>query len=194
MLMHKVRQNWTKLDKPGQSWTKLSKVGQNWIYLQNQASYFRTALSRFNMSRAQERFRHAVDFLDHCNTNFKKSKSATDCCEWDNTVTMKLDASDESDKEYRKKFGVNFMDEDTLIIGDDMNNVLMVYQDENKVITEDITSLIHVLNKLRLSPQEMAIVLNVRTLPLSRPGHGWQSFHQETKKLCQQGFRRLVEM
>lgn len=68
------------------------------------------------MSRAQRRFRHAVDFVDHCSTNFKKSKSSAECCEWDNTVTIKLDASDDPDKEYRKKFGVNFMDEDTLII------------------------------------------------------------------------------
>ena len=105
------------------------------------------------MFRTQRRFRHAVDFLDHCNTNFRKSKSSTECYEWDNTVTIKLDASDDSDKEYRKKFGVNFMDEDTLIIGDDMNNVFMVYQNEDKVVKGDVTSLIHVLNTLRMTPQ-----------------------------------------
>lgn len=105
------------------------------------------------MYSTQKKFKHAVDFLDNCNTNFKKSKSSTECCEWDNTVTIKLDASDDPDKEYRKKFGVNFMDEDTLIIGDDMNNVLMVYQDENKVVTKNITSLIHVFDKLCITPQ-----------------------------------------
>ena len=120
------------------------------------------------MSRTQRRFRHAVDFLDHCNTNFKKSKSSTECCEWDNTVTIKLDASDNSDKEYREKFGVNFMDENTLIIGDDMNNVLMVYQDESKVVAEDITSLIHVLNKLRLTPQ---CIVHKKMEPSKTPPH-----------------------
>ena len=122
------------------------------------------------MSRAQRRFRHVVDFLDHCNTNFKKSKSSSECCEWDNTVTIKLDASDNdnSDKEYRKKFGVNFMDEDTLIIGDDMNNVLMVYQDENKVAAEDITSLIHVINRLCLTPQ---CIIHKRVEPSKTPPH-----------------------
>ncbi len=120
------------------------------------------------MSRAQRRFKHAVDFLEHCNTNFKKSKSSTECCEWDNTVTIKLDASDDSDKEYRKKFGVNFMDENTLIIGDDMNNVLMVYQDENKVVTEDITSLIHVLNKLYITPE---YIIHKKVEPAKTPPH-----------------------
>lgn len=120
------------------------------------------------MFRTQRRFRHAVDFLDHCNTNFRKSKSSTECCEWDNTVTIKLDASDDSDKEYRKKFGVNFMDEDTLIIGDDMNNVLMVYQDDNKVVTEDLTSLIHVLDKLCITPQ---CIIHKRSEPSKAPPH-----------------------
>ena len=98
----------------------------------------------------------------------KRAKFLPSVCEWDNTVTIKLDASDDSDKEYKKKFGVNFMDEDTLIIGDDMNNVLMVYQDENKVITEDITSLIHVLNKLRLTPQ---CIIHKRVEPSKAPPH-----------------------
>ena len=41
------------------------------------------------MSSAQIKFRHAVDLLDHCNTNFKNSKSSTEYCEWDDTVTIK---------------------------------------------------------------------------------------------------------
>jgi hypothetical protein len=96
------------------------------------------------------RFRHAVDFVDQCDTNFKKTRSYDEYCEWDNTVTIKLDASDDPDKEYMNKFGVNFLDEETLIIGDDMNNVLLVYQDENKVVAKDLTSLIHVLSRLRI--------------------------------------------
>lgn len=120
------------------------------------------------MSRAQRPFRHAVDFLDQCKTNFKKSKSSNECCEWYNTVTIKFDASDNLDKEYRKKFGKNFMDEDTLITGDDTNNVLMVYQDENKVVAEDITSLIHVLNKLRITPQ---CIVHKRIEPSKTPPH-----------------------
>lgn len=120
------------------------------------------------MSRAQKQFRHAVDFIDQCKTNFRKTSSFDEYCEWDNTVTIRLDASDDPVKEYRKKFGVNFMDEDTLIIGDSMNNVLMVYQDEDKVITEDITSLIHVLSKLRMTPQ---CVVHKKTEPSKTPPH-----------------------
>ncbi len=81
---------------------------------------------------------------------------------------MKLDASDNLDREYKKKFGVNFMDEDTLIIGDDMNSVLMVYQDENDVVTEDITSLIHVLNRLCITPQ---CIIHKRMEPSKTPPH-----------------------
>ena len=120
------------------------------------------------MSRAQEKFRHAVNFLDHCNTNFRKIRSSDEYCEWDNTVTIKLDASDDPDKEYKKKFGVNFMDEDTLIIGDDMNNVLMVYKDEDKVVKEDMTSLVHVLNTLRLTPQ---CIVHEKMGPSETPPH-----------------------
>jgi hypothetical protein len=89
---------------------------------------------QIKMSHAQRRFKHTVDFLDQCETNFKKIQCSTEYCEWDNTVTIRLDTSDDPVKEYKKKFGVNFMD-------------------ENEVVAEDITSLIHVLNKLRITPQ-----------------------------------------
>lgn len=118
-----------------------------------------TAQNKRNMtnepyiSRVQKQFEHIVDFVDQCQTNFKKTKSASEYCEWSNTVTVKLNASDHSDKEYTNKFGVKFSDEDTLIVGDEMNNVLMVYQNEEKVVTENITSLINVLSKLRLTPK-----------------------------------------
>lgn len=49
-----------------------------------------------------------------------------------------------------------------------MNNVLMVYQDENKVVTEDITSLIHVLNKLRMTPQ---CIVHNKMEPSKTPSH-----------------------
>ena len=121
-----------------------------------------------NMSRPQERFRYAVDFVNQCETNFTKIISSDKYCEWGNTVTIKLDASDDPDKEYRKKFGVGFMDEDTLIIGDDMNNVLMVYQDENKVVTDDVTSLIHVIDKLRMTPK---CIVHKKMEPSKTPPH-----------------------
>lgn len=120
------------------------------------------------MSRAQRRFRHAVDFLDHCSTNFRKIRSSDEYCEWDNTVTIKLDASDDPDKEYRNKFGSDFRHEDTLIIGDDMNNVFMVYQDEDRVVKEDITSLIHVLDTLRMTPQ---CIFHKKMEPSKTPPH-----------------------
>ena len=105
------------------------------------------------MSRAYKQFIQAVKFLDECDTNFEKTKSCNDYCEWSNTVTIKLDASDYSDVEYKNKFGVDFMDENTLIVGDEMNNVLLVYQDKDRVITKNITPMIHVLNKLRMTPE-----------------------------------------
>lgn len=49
-----------------------------------------------------------------------------------------------------------------------MNNVPMVYQDDNKVVTKDITSLIHVLNKLRLTPQ---CIIHKKAEPSKAPPH-----------------------
>ena len=119
---------------------------------------------------SKTKFEHIVDFVDKCHTNFKKTQNAESppYCEWFNTVTIQLDASDHPDKEYTEKFGVNFMDEDTLIVGDEMNNVLFVYQDENKIVTENITKLIHVMNKLRLTP---GCIVYKKTEPAKVPPH-----------------------
>ena len=89
------------------------------------------------MSRAQRRFRQAADFLDHCSTNFRKIRSSDEYCEWDNTVTIKLDASDDPDKEYRNKFGSDFRHEDTLIIGGALKMDLVSTE-----VVEDCTSVV----------------------------------------------------
>lgn len=49
-----------------------------------------------------------------------------------------------------------------------MNNVLLVYQDENKVVDEDLTSLIHVLNKLRVTSQ---CIVHKKMEPSKTPPH-----------------------
>ncbi len=158
MKLYKVVQNCTKLYKVVQNCTKLYKVVQNCTKLYKVVQDF----------MASCRFRHAVDFVDQCKTNFRKTKDSSEYCEWSDTVTIKLDASDHSDDEYKNKFGGNFLDEETLIIGDEMNNVLMVYQDEDKVVTKNITSLIHVLSKLRLTSK---CIVHKKMEPSRAPPH-----------------------
>lgn len=114
----------------------------------------------------QKRFEEVVDLVDQCGTNFKKVKITSDYCEWSNTITLKLDAG--YSKEYTKKFGVDFMNEETLILGDDINNTLMVYQDEDKVLPEKVASMIHVLNKLCITPK---CVVHKKMEPAKVPPH-----------------------
>lgn len=114
----------------------------------------------------QKRFERVVDFVDQCQTNFTKLKSNDDYCEWSDTVTIKIDVG--ATEEYTNKFGVNFLDKDTLIVGDEMNNVLLVYQDDGEIVTKNITPLIHVLNKLRLTPK---CVVHKKVEPAKIPPH-----------------------
>lgn len=100
--------------------------------------------------KQQQRLESYVEFLDKCKTNFKKTKDTNEYCEWNDTVTIKLDASNKVENDYANAFGTRFLDEETLIVCDDNNNVLIVFQDDNKVVTKNITPIIHVLNKLRL--------------------------------------------
>lgn len=111
-----------------------------------------STLKRFDIyAFQQKRFEDLIDFVDQCDTNFKKMKRTYDYCEWSNTITIKLDAG--CSEEYTNKFGINFMNEETFILGDDINNIHMVYQDENKIIPEKVASCIHILNKLCITPK-----------------------------------------
>ncbi len=118
--------------------------------------------------RRLQRYNKNIDFLDSCSTNFLKSKKTHEFCEWSDTVTIKLDASDNTEKEYKDTFGLHFLDEKTLIIGDNMNNVILVYQDDNKVVTQNITPLIHVKNRFRFDEN---CILHKQIEPAQVPPH-----------------------
>lgn len=127
-----------------------------------------TQINNTFAQKALQRYNKNIDFLDNCSTNFLKSKKNHEFCEWSDTVTIKLDASDNTDKEYEDTFGLHFLDEKTLIIGDDMNNVILVYQDDNKVVTHNITPKIHVFNKFRFDKK---CILHKQIEPAQVPPH-----------------------
>ena len=61
-------------------------------------------------------------------------------------IIIKLDAVDDND--YKNKTGVHFMDEETLIIGDNNNNVYLVFDKEDETITtKNITKHMHVIRQ-----------------------------------------------
>lgn len=127
-----------------------------------------SVLLESHAQRIKRQYCDNVDFVDNCQTNFRKSKSSDDYCEWNDTVTIKINASDNPDKEYRSKFGVHFLDESTFIVGDEYNNVLLVYQDDDKVVTKNVTSLIRVQNKFRLDHN---CIIHKKLEPAKVPPH-----------------------
>ena len=52
-----------------------------------------------------------------------------------NKTIIKIDAVDDNSNDYKDKTGIHFMNEKTLIIGDDDNNVYLVFEKDNEVIT-----------------------------------------------------------
>ena len=118
--------------------------------------------------RQQKQFNHIVEFIDKCQTNFKQLKRSNSYAEWSDTVTIKLDASNQPGAAYTCKFGSRFMDEETLIISDEDNNIHLVYCDKNKVVAESLTPLIRVLNNLRITPK---YILHKERQPANVPPH-----------------------
>lgn len=75
-------------------------------------------------SRSQtikKRYRNNVYFVNNSSTNFIVSNTNHDYCEWENTITIRLNASHNINKEYVNSFGLHFLYQDTLIITDEFN-------------------------------------------------------------------------
>lgn len=68
--------------------------------------------------RIQKPYKNIVYFVDQCKCNFKKTRNAKDYCEYDDIVTIKLDAYDNLYKQYISQFNVHFLNENTLIVDD----------------------------------------------------------------------------
>jgi hypothetical protein len=67
----------------------------------------------------------------------------------DKTI-IKLDAVDDNSNDYKDKTGVHFMEEDTLILGDnDNNNVYLVFEKEDEIGVHSITGHMHVTGEHR---------------------------------------------
>jgi hypothetical protein len=64
----------------------------------------------------------------------------------DKTI-IKIDAVDDDSNDYKDKTGVHFMNEDTLILGDDSNNVYLVFEKEDEVVTtKSFAEHVHVID------------------------------------------------
>ena len=121
--------------------------------------------------RRYVRYKDAVDFIDKCPTNFRRTRGTDECYEWEDAVVIKLDVNDDGSPtlaDYTRIFGTHCMDEDTLITGDDDNNVYIVFKNNKKVVTEDISAIIHVLSKLRF---DIKCVLHKKVPPADVPDH-----------------------
>ena len=67
----------------------------------------------------------------------------------DKTI-IKIDAVDDNCNDYKDKTGVHFMDEETLILGDESNNVYLVFEkDDELVTTQKITRRVHAIDNYR---------------------------------------------
>ena len=67
----------------------------------------------------------------------------------DKTI-IKIDAVDNNCNDYKDRTGVHFMDEETLILGDENNNVYLVFEkNDDLVTTKEITRNVHAINNYR---------------------------------------------
>lgn len=62
---------------------------------------------------------------------------------------IKIDATDDGGADYEEIFGKNFLEEETLILGDDDNNVYLVFrkEEDETVVAKDITKNLHIVDK-----------------------------------------------
>ena len=67
-----------------------------------------------------------------------------------NKTIIKIDAVDDTNNDYKEKTGVHFMDEETLILGDENNNVYLVFEKIDKLLTtKNITKNVHAIDNYR---------------------------------------------
>jgi len=84
-------------------------------------------------------------------------------------IIVKINVGKDGKLEYNKKVGGNFFDEKTLILVDESSNVLLVFEEEeHKVITNQITNNVHILDKYIFSQET---VINKKCVPSKVPDH-----------------------
>ena len=67
----------------------------------------------------------------------------------DKTI-IKIDAVDDDCNDYKDRTGVHFMDEETLILGDENNNVYLVFEKHDELVTtKNITRRVHAIDNYR---------------------------------------------
>ena len=67
----------------------------------------------------------------------------------DKTI-IKIDAVDDNCNDYKDRTGVHFMDEETLILGDENNNVYLVFEKNDELATtKNITKRLHAIDNYR---------------------------------------------
>ena len=60
---------------------------------------------------------------------------------------IKIDAVDDNCNDYKDRTGIHFMDEETLILGDEDNNVYLVFEKDDKLVTtKNITKRVHAID------------------------------------------------
>ena len=63
-------------------------------------------------------------------------------------IVVKIDATDDENNDYNKVTGTNIFDEDTLIVGDNENNVFIVFENRSSIMFVDksISNDVHIKN------------------------------------------------
>jgi len=85
-------------------------------------------------------------------------------------IIIKIDASEDGDSDYKEKTGVNFLEEETLILGDDDNDAFLIFRKEKDKVasTKDITKNIHVINSYNF---ESGSIIHKKCRPAKVPNH-----------------------
>ena len=99
--------------------------------------------------------------------NISYIKSLFGSCNIKGTI-VKIDATDDGENDYDKVTGVKIMNEDTLIVGDSKNNILVVFEDDKTCVHKSITKDIHIKN---LVIYDADCVIHKKQKPTKVPNH-----------------------
>jgi len=84
-------------------------------------------------------------------------------------LIIKIKPCDGGNTDYKEKTGVDFLDENTLILIDENDNVLLVFkEEEHKIKTNRITDTVHILDKYEFNPET---IIRKKCVPAQVPGH-----------------------
>ena len=83
-------------------------------------------------------------------------------------IIVKINACDGGNTDYKQKTGNNFLDEKTLILGDEENNTLLVFKEEGVVVTNRISSTVHILDRYEFNSD---CIIRRMEVPAQVPNH-----------------------